>query len=68
MDTRFEQPEKAYEPMVVTLLGTSADFNSEQPEKQEDPIVSVLLGIFTLTRFLHPLKALSHISIMEFGK
>jgi hypothetical protein len=41
---RPEQPEKAYSPMLVTLLGTVIDVMPEQPEKAYSPMLVTLLG------------------------
>lgn len=49
-DVNIEQPENAYSPMLVTLLGIVMEVKPEQPEKAEPPILLTLLGIVTEVR------------------
>ena len=57
-EVREEQPEKAEEPMSVTLLGIVREVREEQPEKAEEPIVvtpSPMITCLTLLYAYHGL-------------
>ena len=45
IEVNEEQPENAYVPIEVTLLGMMREVNEEQPEKAPPQIEVTLLGI-----------------------
>jgi hypothetical protein len=58
-EVRPLQPEKAYSPMLVTLLGIVMEERPLQPEKALSPMLVTLLGIVMEVRPLQPLNILN---------
>ena len=52
IDLRDEQPEKAEDPIEVTLFGTVISVSAEQPENANDPMDVTALGMLISVNLL----------------
>jgi hypothetical protein len=61
------QPEKAYDPIVVTVLGMLSSVSDAQPEKALEPIVVTVLGMLISLSDLQSEKGYDPIVVTVLG-